>query len=749
MVAKTDTVNIPVTGMSCGGCAQSVQRALAQVDGVTAAEVNFGSRTARIERDPAVATGELLVAAIRGAGFDAPDAGDAARGLADDVSFADDAARRELRRTRNELVGAVATGVPAVLVAKSDLPSALALLLAAVALFGGGNAILRSGLEAARRLAPDMNTLVGLGVGSAFVAAALSELDPVFGQAFPHLRAMTMILVFVLLGRWLEGRARARTGDAVRALLDLEPPTATVVDTGGPERVEHEVPLAAVVPGDRIAVKPGGRIPVDGAVLSGTTSVDESMLTGESFPVERGPGERVHAGTLNGTGAIELVAEGIGAESALGRITAAVHEAGGTRAPIQGLADRVSAVFTPIALAIAVLAFGGALLFQGELAFATSRFVAVLVIACPCALGLATPTAVLVATGRGAREGLLVRDAAAIQRLAEARRVAFDKTGTLTRGEPELRRVLGPDGQVFGDSVDTDPPARQSTRVGGGGGGDVRRVQDELLALAAAVERSSEQPLARAIVAAAEARSVVIEEAEDFRAEPGRGVEGTVGGRTVWLGSPRAAEERGLDGAALVAELTSAGETPVLVAIDGELAGGLGLFDAPRPGAAEAVARLGELGLEVEILSGDHPAAVAAVAGELGVARFQGALLPEAKAAALRDEPTAMVGDGINDAPALAAAHVGVAMGGGADVALEAADCALLSDDPGRLPALIRLARRAMGTIRANLVWAFAYNVVALPFAAVAAPPEWAAAAMAGSSLIVVGNSLRLRWAKL
>jgi Cu+-exporting ATPase len=483
-------------------------------------------------------------------------------------------------------------------------------------------------------------------------------------------------------------------------------------------------------------VRPGERIPVDGEVLEGRTHVDESMLTGESFPVERGPGERVHAGTLNGLGALSLRATGVGEDTALGRIAAAVHQAQGSRPPVQRLADRVSAVFVPAVLAIAVATALVGWLAGGDAAGGLARAVTVLVVACPCALGLATPTAIVAATGRGAREGVLIREAGAFERLAAATAVVLDKTGTLTSGRPVLRRVLPPPGA-------------------GGEGHD----GDALLRLAAAVERLSEQPLARAVVAAAAERRLEVPAATGFAAEPGRGAQGVVDGREVWIGSPAAAIERGLDEEAvkqLARSLAGRGETPVFLAVDGDLAAALGFADSLRPTSKRAVNELRGLGISLHVLSGDHEGAVQATAGELGIERARGGLLPEHKEEAVRalaeDGVVVMVGDGINDAPALAAADVGVAMGGGADVAIEAADCAILRDDPAAIPKLLVLSRATLRTIRQNLVWAFAYNLVALPVAAGALapwtgwspPPHWGAAAMALSSVIVVTNSLRL-----
>ncbi|MEM7305690.1 MAG: heavy metal translocating P-type ATPase [Planctomycetota bacterium] len=728
----TERLQIPIRGMTCQACALAVERALARVPGVARAEVNYGSRTATIERDASRANGPALRAAVERAGYGVPDdAGDAVRSLREDVEFSERAEADELRRNRRDVLLALALGVPTAVAVARDDPGPWPLLFATPLVFVAGWRILASGAKAARRGAPDMNTLVGLGSVAAWGSAALAPLFPeVLGHGVHHFRAAAMILGFVLIGRWLEGRARSRAGGAVRALLDLAPPTARVFRRGE----EVEVPLAEVRPGNLVLVRPGERLPVDGRVLDGRSTVDESMLTGESVPLDVGPGDAVHAGTLNGLGALSVQAAGVGADSAVGRIAAAVHAAQGSRAPVQRLADRVSAVFVPVVLAIAAAAFAGTLIAGGGTPAAVGRVVAVLVVACPCALGLATPTAVIVAVGRGARDGVLIQRAGAIEELARVDTVALDKTGTLTRGEPALARVVALGGESAGD---------------------------EALAHAAAVERSSEQPLARAIVAAAEERGLQLPPCLGFEAEPGRGVRGEVRGLEVWVGSPRAADERGLASDALgraLAGVTERGETPVVIALGAEPAAVLGLSDRLRGESAAAVRSLRELRLTPRILSGDHPAAVAAAAEALDIAEHEGQLTPADKAERIRAARAAgrrvlMLGDGINDALALEAADVGVAMGGGADVALEAADAALLRDDVAAVAALVDLGRRAMGTIRQNLVWAFAYNAIALPLAAGALspwtgwtlPPAWGAAAMAGSSVAVVLNSLRLR----
>lgn len=744
---NTQTLSLPVAGMTCQGCANSIQKALREVEGIELAEVNFGSKSAHVELDPTRTSEAEVADAIRAAGFSVPDGPSAARDLAADVRFGEEAEAKAERATKLNFFAALGLAVLALAAAKLDAPYAVPLALTAIAVLGAGRDILRDGLHAARGRSPDMNTLVGMGIFVALIAAAASPFaHDIFGHGHDHMHAALMILVFVLLGRLLEGRARRGAGGAVRALLDLSPDRATVLRAGQPV----EVDLSEVKPGSLVLVRPGERLPVDGEITAGESELDESQLTGESFAQERRPGDRVHAGTLNGTGALTIKVLAVGASSALGRIAEAVHAAQGSKAPAQKLADQVSRVFVPIVLAIAALAFLAALLAGSGLDVAASRLVAVLVVACPCALGLATPTAILVASDRGAKEGLLVRNAAALEELSGADTFVFDKTGTLTAGEPELRRVVVADG--------FEPPP-------GLPGSEPLEPADGLLGLAAALESQSEQPIARALVAAARQKNLTLFPAQDFAAQPGRGVTGVVRKRELWIGSPRAAREAGIPAELLdlwISDFAAAGETPVFITVDGQFAGAFALFDKPRPDAPDAVRDLKALGGELWILSGDHPGAVAAVAKTLGIENFSGELLPEDKAKKIQElsaqgRRVVMVGDGINDAPALAAASVGVAMGGGADVAIEAADCALLVDEPARLARLVHLGRATRGIIRSNLAWAFGYNVLALPLAAGALAPwtswslpaSWAAATMASSSVIVVTNSLRLKRAKL
>ncbi|MCC6407099.1 MAG: cation-translocating P-type ATPase [Planctomycetes bacterium] len=755
---------VPIAGMTCQACAQSVERALRGVPGIAAAEVSFGSRSATLSRDPELADDERIRAAVRAAGYRVPDdAFGAAGSLINDVRFAEESERKSRARTQRNLLIAVGFGVASALAEHAPHGSAhTAPALAALALslpvqFVAGFDVLRDGLRALLRRAPDMNTLVAIGTLAAWGSALAAWLAPGFGSGESHLHAALMIMVFVLLGRWLEARARAKTGDALRALVELAPPTARVLKRG----VEVEVPLAEVALGSLVRVRPGERIPVDGEVLDGGSSVDEALLTGESAPIEKRVSDRVHAGTQNQTGALSIRTTAIGADSAVGRIATWVRRAQGSKPRVQRLADRISAVFVPVVLAIAAVTFVGWWLGSHDVSRALAHAVAVLVAACPCALGLATPTAIVAASGRAAREGLLVKDAEVLESLAGLRALALDKTGTLTRGKPELATIAHADAGAAPAGAAASHPGAAASPPGAAaslGSDDAR--DRERLELAASVEAQSEHPFARALVAAAEARGLAPRAVLDFASEPGRGASAKVRGRAVWLGSPRAAREHGVDErelARLLAPLSERGETGVVLRVDGALVAVFGFVDPARPSAASTVAELRARGLALTLLSGDHPAAVQRLARELGLDDARAELRPEEKAEALaelraRHGAVAMVGDGVNDAPALAASDVGIAMGGGADVALEAADAALLVDDPAKLVTLVDLARATRKIVRGNLVWAFGYNVVALPAAAGlfelaglgALPPHWAAAAMASSSVIVVLNSLRL-----
>jgi heavy metal translocating P-type ATPase len=655
------------------------------------------------------------------------------------------------------------------------------LLLATPIVFWGGWPILTGGLAGFRAGRPTMFSLISLGVLVAWIASTVATVAPgIFPAAFRRddgsvevfFESAGMIVVLVLLGQVLEGRARRSTSAAIRALMDLAPPTAERI---GPDGSLTTVPLAAVRVGDLLRVRPGSRLPTDGIVREGATTCDESLLTGEPLPVPKQPGDRVLGGAVNGAAAITIEARTTAGESLVARITRLVREAHERRAPIENLADRIAAVFTPAVLAVAVLTFCLWALVgpQPRLALGLVSAVSVLVIACPCALGLATPLAMTVAIGRGARQGILIRSAAAVEQLARATTLVFDKTGTLTQGVPRLVAAGVPGGnaamqqerrQTMQEIDATQPDAFAA---------DPART---LLFLAASVEASSEHGLAKAFTQAATAAGLTTVTATGVRAEIGRGVAGQVSGRAVLIGNAAGLAAHGVvvpdaylatdqagPASGRLAAAVAGGATLVHVAIDGRFAGSFAVADPPRPEAAAVMADLRQAGFALELLSGDTPAAAAHVAALVGIPTAQGSLTPEAKAErvsglvaaaqAARGGAVAFCGDGINDAPALAAADVGIAMGSGADVALETADLTLLSGGLTAVPRGIALARAAMRTTRQNLVLAFLYNVLAIPVAAGAlyplvghvTSPMLAAAAMTLSSLSVIANSLRLR----
>jgi Cu+-exporting ATPase len=590
----------------------------------------------------------------------------------------------------------------------------------------------------------NMFTLISIGVGAAFVSSAVAMLTPgIFplmmhheGKVAIYFESAAVIVVLVLLGQVLELRARSRTGSAIKALLNLAPPTARQVAPGG----DHEVPLDRVKVGDWLRVVPGDKVPVDGAVVEGHSSVEESMITGEPLPVEKTVGDKVTGGTVNGPGSFVMRAERIGSDTLLGQIVNMVAEAQRSRAPIQGLADKVAGIFVPVVLAVSVLTF---ILWmwlgpEPRLAHAIVNAVAVLIIACPCALGLATPMSIMVGVGRGAQEGVLVKSAEALERLEKVTTLVVDKTGTLTEGKPKLMDVLP------------------------NGGFDAK----EFLRLAASLEQNSEHPLAAAIVQGAEDQAIVLEAVKDFRTVTAGGVAGIVAGRTVMVGKPDFLRDEKVTGLepleASAVKLQEEGKTAMFVAIDGEAAGILAVADPIKSTTPEAIGELHSLGLQVVMLTGDNHLTAAAVAGKLGLDGVEAEIEPAGKVAHIKKlraegKHVAMAGDGINDAPALSEAEVGIAMGTGADVAMQSAGVTLVKGDLRGIARAIRLSRATMRNIRENLFFAFLYNAIGIPLAAgvlypfvgLLLSPMIAGAAMSLSSVSVIGNALRLRKVRL
>ena len=719
------TVDLPIEGMTCAACAARIERQLNKLPGVSAA-VNFASERAHVEFDAAAANEARLVDTIVKAGFTVPQVDPAVtlmEARAAEKARKEAAYRAELKRFWISVVltlplvaqmGAMVSGGH-----EDWLPRWLQLLLATPVQFWIGWRFYVGAFNALRGGAGNMDVLVALGTSMAWLFSAVVTAADLHHQHV-YFEASAVVITLVLMGKLLEARAKAKTSAAIEALIRLQPQTARVLRDG--ELVE--VPVASLNPGDVFVVRPGESVPVDGEVAEGASSVNEAMLTGESLPVAKNPGDKVFAATVNGEGLIHCRATGVGSHTLLAGIIRMVEQAQGSKAPVQRLADRISAIFVPVVTVIAFLAFAGWWFFAGDFTSGLVNAVAVLVIACPCALGLATPTAIMVGTGRGAASGILVKNAEALELAKNVEVLAVDKTGTLTQGKPEVTDVVPPSGLVEAD----------------------------LLRIAASLEQGTTHPLAEAIVARARGQGIELMPPEGLRAVPGKGLTAMLDGVDYSLGSPAFLAERGVAvPEALLAPLAGAGKSVVAVSRGPTFLGLVGVADQLRPTSRAAVARLKAQGVEVVMLTGDNAATAAAIAREAGIARFEAEVLPQDKAAAIAKlkaggRRVGMVGDGINDAPALAAADVSFAIGGGSDVALEAADVTLMRNDLLSAADAIDLSRATLAKIRQNLFFAFIYNVLGIPLAALGLlNPVIAGAAMAMSSVSVVSNSLLLR----
>ncbi|WP_116652322.1 heavy metal translocating P-type ATPase [Pelagibacterium sediminicola] len=740
-------VELGATGMTCASCVAHVEKAVMAVPGVNAATVNLATERVSVRHFAGLASIEDIEAAIRRAGYEPHRIG----GENAAADREQEAREREMNGLRRSLfIAAVLTLPVFVIEMGSHLVPAIhdlvmhtigtqtswliQFVLTTIVLFGPGRRFFEKGVPAMLRGTPDMNSLVVVGTSAAWAYSVVATFAPQLlpaGTANVYYEAAAVIVTLILLGRYLEAKAKGRTSEAIKRLVGLQPRTARVERDGQ----TVEVKLSDVRSGDIVQVRPGEQVPVDGEVVEGSSYVDESMITGEPVPVAKAAGAEVVGGTINRTGAFSFRATRVGADTVLAQIIRMVEEAQGSKLPIQALVDKVTAWFVPAVMAVAAITFLVWLVFgpSPALTFALVNAVAVLIIACPCAMGLATPTSIMVGTGRAAELGVLFRKGEALQALRDVAIVALDKTGTLTKGRPEL--------------TDLTPSA---------GFG-----HDEVLALVAAVEARSEHPIAAAIVAAAGERGLPVDKPEGFEAVPGYGVAATVTGRHVAVGADRHMKKLGHDVAAFTQEaarLGGEGKTPLYAAIDGRLAAVIAVADPIKETTPEAIRALHDLGLRVAMITGDNRATAKAVARQLGIDEVVPEVLPDGKVKAIHDlragdRKLAFVGDGINDAPALAEADVGLAIGTGTDIAIESADVVLMSGDLRGVVNAIALSKATIRNIKQNLFWAFAYNAALIPVAAGVLYPVWgtllspvlAAGAMALSSVFVLTNALRLR----
>ncbi len=746
-------VTFDIEGMTCASCVRRVEVALDKIDGVRNASVNLATERATVSFDPDQVQIVTLANAVEAAGYGARTLEQEPAPSVATVTDGPSAAEREddARRVRRDAeiadlkrkslvslaIGLVMMAVMYVPMPISEQALAPVLLIAATLVqFWAGRVFYVQAWNAAKHASTNMNTLVAVGTSVAYGYSAFVTLWPQLSVRWElpynlYYESAVVIIALILMGRWLEARAKKHTGDAIRALMGLQSTTARVIRNG----VDLDIPVDAVVVGDLVRVRPGEKTPVDGVITQGSSSLDESMLTGESLPVDKGVGDTVIGATLNTTGSFVFRATKVGKDTALAQIVRLVEQAQGSKAPIQRLADRIASVFVPAILVIAVATFFIWIAVGPDpvLSYAITAIVSVLIIACPCALGLAAPTAIMVGTGKAAELGILIGNGEALEVARKIDTVVLDKTGTITRGKPSVVAIVPADG------FDTD----------------------RVLTLAASAERGSEHPLGQAIVRAAEARSLPLTDAQAFNSITGKGIAAFIDGARVAIGNRAFMADLGIGLDRLQADIdehAANGATPVLVAIDGKPAGLLAIADTIKPESAEAVGQLRALGLDVWMLTGDNDATARAIAKTVGIDRVLADVLPGQKADKVRElqasgKIVAMVGDGVNDAPALAQADLGMAMGAGADVAMAASDITLIGQDLRAIVTAIELSRRTVNTIKQGLFWAFAYNIALIPVAmgilypafGILLTPVLAAAAMAMSSVSVVSNALRLR----
>jgi len=738
-----ETLTMPVEGMTCASCVARVERTLKKIDGVERANVNLATEAVTVSYDPSKTELNVLASAVEYAGYKLvlPEKKASQRS-----SSASRESRQEqsYQKIKREFIFSILLAVPVMILNMISMTSwfmsavplsmdevnKILFILTTPILFISGKRFYKPAWKQAQHFAADMNTLVTVGTGAAYLYSTAIVLFP---EMFPpsvnvtqvYFDSAAVIITLIVMGKMLEAKAKHKSSEAIRSLMTLQPETAHVLRSNQ----EYEIPIAQVIVNDILVVRPGERVAVDGIITKGFSSVDESMITGESFPVEKNIGDKLVGGTINTTGNLEFRATAVGADTVMAHIVRLVEDAQGSKAPIQHLADKIASVFVPMVIGIAGVSF--IVWFIAGIGFAPAMInaIAVLVIACPCALGLATPTALMVGTGKGASLGVLIKNAESLERAHSIQTVVLDKTGTVTRGKPSVTDLL-----LFN-------------------GFDEKK----MLQSAASLEHKSEHPLASAIVAEAKRRSIDLIEVQSFQSHTGFGVIGTINKQSIIVGGKSMMEEHGIDTAdadAFAETITGEGKTSVYCAVDKKLVGVLAVADTVLPESKTAIEKLKELGLEVVMLTGDNERTAHVVASQVHVDRVLAQVLPDAKAAAVKTlqaegNMIAMVGDGINDAPALAQADVSIAMSSGTDIAMQTADIVLMKSDLHGVVQAIYLSRRTMRTIKQNLFWAFVYNVVGIPLAAFGLlNPMIAAGAMAFSSVSVVSNSLRLRSAK-
>jgi Cu+-exporting ATPase len=750
-VHHLETLTLPVEGMTCASCVARVEKTLKKIDGVETANVNLATEAVALSFDPARTSLDVLAKAVESSGDQLvlpqkPSEGILAQTMRPSEGSVESHQEKSYRQLKREFLFSLILTIPILLInmlsmtawfmshipLSMDEVNKLLLILTTPVMIVSGKRFFRPAWKLAQHFAADMNTLVAVGTGAAFFYSAAVVLFP---QWFPsgtnlndvYFDSAAVIITLILMGRMLEARAKHKASDSIKLLLGLQPKTARIIK----DKKEFEIPITDVAVGDVIIVRPGERIPVDGVILIGASSVDESMVSGESIPVEKSIGDKVIGSTMNKNGSFEFRAVAVGSDTVVAHIAKLVEEAQGSKAPIQHLADKIASIFVPVVMVIALAAFGIWYFIIGVgFAAALMNAIAVLVIACPCALGLATPTAIMVGTGRGASLGVLIKNAESLERAHKINTIVFDKTGTITSGIPSVTDIQGFNG------------ADEWT----------------VLRLAASLEKKSEHPLGAAVVREAAKRSLVLDETDSFHSHTGFGVEGIVNGRKAIVGSEKMMRDAFIDIApALTAiiRFSEQGKTPILVAADGKLIGIIAIADTLRPASNNTVAELKEMGFDLVLLSGDNSLTARAIAAQAGIRQVFGEVLPQEKVTKIKElqsqgKIVAMVGDGMNDAPSLAQADVGIAIGTGTDIAMEAADITLMRTDLRGVLRAIRLSRQTMRTIKQNLFWAFIYNSIGIPMAAMGMlNPMFAAGAMALSSVSVVTNSLRLRGVKL